>query len=380
VRIYRRPGGKIWWCQYKGERFSLKTQDEKAAHLKFADIQRREADPSYRPADPTATLGRALKDFVAQQAQKGRAQGTLDMYDVHVAHLARVLGEHTLLAHVAAPELDSYVTKRYGEGAKEPTIYKELATLRGTLKLARRHRKYPHALDEVMPEIKGASEPGTAHLKRAEVNKLLAVLDEKRAAVVAFIVATGADLGSVELAEVGDFDLKAGSVLVRGTKTATRWRTIPVLKPFADLAERAAAGVPFEPWGNVRRDLAVACKAAEVPKITPRDLRRTHGSILRGLGVEPHLIGKMLGHTDSRMVERIYGQLPTEALAKLLAERVGPHGGGGRHAGKKRRSTPKAPRKAQAEAPRVAEASGKRGGTKTVQRPEQVQRKPTKSA
>ena len=25
MRIYRRPGSKIWWCQYKGDRFSLKT-------------------------------------------------------------------------------------------------------------------------------------------------------------------------------------------------------------------------------------------------------------------------------------------------------------------------------------------------------------------
>lgn len=375
MRIYRRPGGKIWWCQYQGERFSLKTTDEKAARLKFADIQRRDADPGYRPADPTATLGRALKDFVAQQKQKGRAQGTFDMYDVHLAHLARVLGEHTMLAQLAAPELDGYVTTRHDEGAKDATIYKELATLRGALKLARRHRKYPHALDEVMPEISGASTPGTAHLTRTQVDKLLAVLPERRAAFVAFIVATGADLGSVELAEPGDFDLKAGTVLVRGTKTATRWRTIPVLAPFADLATRAAAGAPFEAWGNVRRDLAVYCKSAGVPKITPRDLRRTHGSILRQLGVEPHLIGKMLGHADSRMVERVYGQLPTEALARLLAERLDP---------KPARKIAKAGRTPGAKihgSSVAAKAKAKTGtGTETVQQRARVQKKALKSA
>ncbi len=379
MRIYRRPGSKIWWCQYRDDRFSLKTTDEKAAHLKFADIQRRDADPSYRPADPTATLGRALKDFLAQQKQKGRAQGTFDMYDVHIAHLARVLGEHSLLAHVAAPELDGYVTKRYEEGAKEPTIYKELATLRGALKLARRHRKYPHALDEVMPEVTGASTPGTAHLTRAEVDALLAVLPERRAALVAFIVSTGADLGSVWLAAPGDFDLKAGSVLVRGTKNKNRWRTIPVLKPFAKLARRAAAGVPFESWGNIRRDLVVYCKAAKVPKISPRDLRRTHGSILRALGVEPHLIGKMLGHADSRMVERVYGQLPPEALGKLMSERLDVRPGA-RHAGKKGSRTRKASKKAGPKTPRVAEPSEKRTGTKTVQSTGSAPRKARKSA
>jgi len=29
-----------------------------------------------------------------------------------------------------------------------------------------------------------------------------------------------------------------------------------------------------------------------------------------------------MGHTDSRMVERVYGRLPSDSLAKLLSERV----------------------------------------------------------
>ena len=233
-----------------------------------------------------------------------------------------VLGQHTLLSRIDAEALDGYVRQRHEEGAAESTIYKECNTLAGGLKLARRHRKYPYALDEVMPTVCGASPPGKTHLVRAEVDKLLAVLTPKRAAVVAFIVATGADWRSVADAKAEDFDLKRRSILVRGTKNEKRWRTIPILEPFKDLAEIAVAAVPFEPWGSVRRDLAVACRKAKVTKITPRDLRRSHGSILRQMGIEPHLISKMLGHADSRMVERIYGQLPPEALGKLMAARL----------------------------------------------------------
>jgi integrase len=321
MRIYKRPGSKIWWCQYKGDRFSLKTTDEKAARLAFAEHQRREADPNYRPPDPTATLGRYLKAYVEQQTEKGRAQGTLDMYDVHVAHLARVLGEHTLLQRdLGAEELDGYLSQRRQEGAKEATIYKEFATLRGALKIARRHRKFPHALDEVMPEISGASPAGKTHILLDDAAKLMAKLPAPRAAIVAFIVATGADWKSVGLAQPGDFE--EGSIHVRGTKTDHRDRVIPILEPFAELARVALAGCPFPVWENVRRDLEVACRRAKVTKVTPRDLRRSHGSILRQMGIEPHLIGKMLGHADSRMVERIYGQLPPEALAKLMAKRL----------------------------------------------------------
>jgi integrase len=164
--------------------------------------------------------------------------------------------------------------------------------------------------------------PGTTALNLVEVGRLLAVLPARRAAVCAYIVATGADWKSVALAEKKDVSLRKGTVLVRGSKNRHRWRTIPILGPFRAMATQAVAAIPFAFWGNVRRDLAVACRHAHVTKVTPRDLRRTHGSILRSLGIEPHLIGKMLGHADSRMVERIYGQLPPDALAALMRART----------------------------------------------------------
>jgi len=319
-RLYKR--GKIWWYQFRGGRYSTHCTDKKAAELESREIERRVSDPTYRAANQ-ATLADVYPDFVAQQQQRKRSAGTLKMYDTHLAHLARVFGDDASLASLSAARLDGYVNTRHREGAKSTTIHKELTSLRGMLKLARRHGLYPFALDEVMPLVDGASEPGTRHLTAQQVPKLLAHLPAKRAAFVAFIVATGADLSSAETAEASDVDLKAGTILVRGTKTNHRWRTVPILKPFAKLAERAAKDLPFEPWGNVRRDLEVACRRAKVPRVTPRDLRRTHGSILRQLGVEPHLIGKMLGHADSRMVEKVYGQLPADALGKLMGERVG---------------------------------------------------------
>src|SRR5690606_27595276 len=36
-------------------------------------------------------------------------------------------------------------------------------------------------------------------------------------------------------------------------------------------------------------------------------------------GVSLHLVSKVLGHKDTRMVERVYGQLPPEALRRALA-------------------------------------------------------------
>lgn len=326
VRLYRRGKQRIYWAQFHGKRVSLGTTDTKAAEAAFRELQRRHADPNYRPTDPTATLGRALKTFAAQQAERGRAEGTLSMYEQHTAHLARVLGEHTPLAQIDAQQVDHYLSTRHKDGAAKTTQWKELCTLRGALKLARRHKLYPHPLDEVMPETFDGreSKPGTAHLLMPDVVKLLAVLPEPRAAVVAYIVATAADWPSAGAhATKADVDLKAGLVTVRGTKTAHRQRTIPILKPFRSLLQRAVKGMPFAPWDSVRRDLEVACRRAGVAKVTPRDLRRSHARILRAMGVEPSLIGAMLGHRDGRMVERVYGRIEPAELGAVISKATG---------------------------------------------------------
>lgn len=320
ARLFKR--GKYWWYQFRGQRYTTRCTDKAAAALVARDIERRVADPTYRPPNQT-TLGKALRSFAEQQAERRKAEGTLTMYERHVRHIARLLGEESPLPAIGAAEIDGYVSTRLREGAARSSVGKELSTLRGTLKLARRHRLYPYGLDEVMPVgFKLGYTPGTAHLREHEVRRLLAQLTPDRRAVVAFIVATGADWHSVELAKRSDVNLSRGTVLVRGTKTSHRLRTIPVLAPFRDLVEYAAKHMPFTRWLNVRRDLALVCRRAGLPKITPRDLRRTHGSILRQRGVEPHLIGKMLGHADSRMVERVYGQLPADALGSLISDRL----------------------------------------------------------
>ena len=43
---------------------------------------------------------------------------------------------------------------------------------------------------------------------------------------------------------------------------------------------------------------------------------------LRDAGVEPHLIGKVLRHTDSRMAERVYGKGSKRGIAIQLATQI----------------------------------------------------------
>lgn len=60
-----------------------------------------------------------------------------------------------------------------------------------------------------------------------------------------------------------------------------------------------------------------------IKPFTWNDLRRTFATLLRAQGVEPHLLGVLLGHTTSEMSERVYGRLEPRELGELLARRMG---------------------------------------------------------
>jgi len=314
-KLYKR--GAVWWYQHKGQRFSTGCRDKIAAEAESKNIERREADPNYLATE--TRLDDALDRYVKDQRARMRSVGTIRMREYHIKNLTRILGDSLRLSQLTAHDVDRYVAQRSREKAKRTTQAKELSTLNGALRLAARAGAFPRALDTVMPyRFAHEYKPGTRALTLEQVHALIAVLEPRRAAVVAFIVLTAADWQSVALAE--EKDKTAVSMLVRGSKNRHRWRTVPILEPFRALAE--AAVPPFEGWSNVRRDLVLACERAKVPRVSPRDLRRSHGMILRALGVEPHLIASMMGHADSRMVERVYGKLPADALAKLMHGRT----------------------------------------------------------
>jgi integrase len=82
-------------------------------------------------------------------------------------------------------------------------------------------------------------------------------------------------------------------------------------------------GLLFGSWTNVRRDLHRACEAVEIRHCSPNDLRWTCATWLRAAGASPELIAPVMGHADTRMVERVYGRLPVEDLRRRLAQAMG---------------------------------------------------------
>jgi len=343
LRLYCEDG--IWYADLRiGNRRirrSTRCSDRKPAETVAKQWERDEADPDHA-ATSKATLSDALKlltDDRDEQAKAGRrSEATASFYKAKAGHWTRLLEKNGAgtyapfpLAKLHARHVDAYISTRRKEDAGENTISKELVTLRAALKLAKRAGIWKGDVDTVMP-IGFAPEykPRDRALTYAEAQKLLAQLTADRAARVAFIVATSADWTETERARREDVAADSSSVLIRGTKRATRHREVPIVshdqRSLLEHALKYAAGAGdplFTPWLNVRRDLHQACERAKIPAVSPNDLRRTCATWLRAQGAPPHLIAPVLGHVDSRMVERVYGRLPTDQLALRLSQELG---------------------------------------------------------
>jgi integrase len=340
MEIYKR--GDTWHCSYfgtNGERVRRSTRctDRKAAEARARQWERDAADPE-SAARRDATLDDALKLLLRQREEQARAgrrsTDTAVFYRKKSGHLVRVFETEVAGSRKAFPlvrltprEVDRYVSQRRAEGASESTIHKELVTLRAALKLARRAGIWvgdPAALIPVAfaPDYK----PRTRFLTRDELARLLAEVSPDRAARVAFMVATSSEWSATTRARHADVATDLTSVRIRGTKRSMRDRVVPIAtKAQQELLKYALAhaageeGLLFVPWNNnVVRDLHAACRRAGIPPCSPNDLRRTFATWLRAAGAPTDLIAPVMGHADTRMVERVYGRLSPSDLRRRI--------------------------------------------------------------
>ncbi len=342
-RLFRR--GRVWygWFYENGRRVTRTTRcrDRAAAERVARQWERDAADPDHAAAR-TATLTDALQLLLRldeEEVKAGRRSAdTVEFHRTKAGHLVRLFEtdeqeQHVpfALARLRAFDVDGYVSRRRSEGAADTTISKELVVLRKSLRLAIRAGLWRGRVDEIIPvSFSPGYEPRKRALTADDLKKLLAELLPDRAARVAFIVATSACWRETELARRGDVGEGLATVLLRGTKRKTRFRTVPIVSPaqqsllaYALEHAKGTDDALFQPWGNVRRDLADACEEAKIERCSPNDLRRTFASWQVEAGVPLFPIAQAMGHKDTRMLERVYGRQTPEQLAAIMARAMG---------------------------------------------------------
>ncbi|HSC85851.1 MAG TPA: tyrosine-type recombinase/integrase [Polyangiaceae bacterium] len=324
--VYKR--GRFWWHRNPetGQRETTGCTDREAAEAFHAKSERRAADPSYAAQD-AATLVEWIGEVMAAKSAR-RAAGTVRMYQQKAGHLRRIFGDRCRLSDITPKTVDRFVNQRLEEGAAQATVYKELVVLTQVLKAARRTGEFRAEPRSLLPtDWSSGYTPRTRALTPAEVWSLIhKCTREEHAAWIAFVVATGARLAEANRNEPADLDAAERLVRLHGTKTKGAARAVPVLEifqPMWDLVlafwEKHGRGPR---WAAASTSLAGVAERAKLGRVSPNDLRRTYASLLIASGIEQGLVSRLMGHRDTTMVARVYGQVTPVQLATLVRRQL----------------------------------------------------------
>ena len=316
--FYKR--GRIWWCTTdpitKRPR-STGCTDLTAAKGWKVERERTLHDPAHHRASK-ATLGEWAAKLIAKKAEKLKPI-SLRLYPQYFGHWVRLIPESTVLRDIGPGTFDDFISLRRADGVTDYTIGKELTAMVSLLRFAKRAGCYPGDLEALRPvDFEGHHTKGTRALTPEEFVLLMAKLTHQQQAFVCVCIALGCRRS--EAARVDE--IKGDLVFIAGTKTEEARRTVPVLSVFRKLLDLAAPAVPVSKStvSNLTRWLWDSCDAAGIPRCCANDLRRTHASWLKELGVDSDVVRRLLGHTTSALVDGVYGRPRPEKLA-LLAEK-----------------------------------------------------------
>jgi integrase len=323
-RLYQKKKDGTWYGWYydadeKQIRVCLKTRDKRAALLA---LRRLEREAHATPGFSKDAAPRPVKDLL-EHGTAGRSAGTVEMWASKAGHLLRLIGDVDINDRKLFEHATAYINTRLDEGASSSTVAKEMVTLRTALKFAHKRRIMALHPTAVLPSFTGEYTPRERYLTRDEFARLLAQLTRERRLWVEVAVYTGARFSEVErLSWDEHVHLDAGWLLLPGTKTKRARRRMPISDPLMEVLVDSPRreGLVVVPWKeNVRRDLAAACSRAGIKPVTPNDLRRTFASWMKQAGVDSKAVADLLGHTSTRMVDRVYGHLDDAAYRRALA-------------------------------------------------------------
>lgn len=332
IVLYKRGKKGIFWCRVRNRagrivRKSTHCVDREAALLVASKLERASADPTHARAYET-TLEGCMNDYLDDLERRGRSDATKAIALQKCGHFIRLWGPKKAMGSIDARTVTEYTDTRRAEGVTGFTIKKELGHLRQVLTIARHHRVFHLAPEEVLPPyFVGEHKPKTRWPTPGELEALLAQLDKRRAAHVLFIVATGARWSESVKASRSDVMFELGIVRLHGTKTAAAAGDVPITPISLPYLQRAIDGAPgtsplFHEWGKVWRDLQAACARAGIAPVSPNDLRRAFGHWHRASGVGLDLMSKILRHRTDKLAQTTYANIDARAVGRLIEKQL----------------------------------------------------------
>lgn len=316
-----------------------------AAAREWFKVARAEAIGERTPG--TVTVSRAVDEYIADRKRAGAKTADRMRWDFD-AHVIPTLGDiaiERMTPKRVQDWLDTLAAtgKRVRGVEQEPgeprkaTANRMWTSLKAALNLAANNHK-------IQPAWKGAKGfPGAGSsrvrwLKPDEQSRLLETIDrEDFRRLIHGAMATGAREGELFRLCAGDFDPEKGQVWIAPGKTGRcRWVVLgtPEVELFKTWVDGLPADAPIFPrteyarkdkrsdggWKKVPVLLALgkACDLAGIERLTFHELRHTYATTLINRGVPLVYVAAQLGHTDTKMVEKHYGHLCSDALTRAI--------------------------------------------------------------
>jgi len=319
-RLYKKKEDGPWYGQYyeNGQRIRVNTfcWDKRAADGKLRDIEREAHSKTGVPSNaPTQTIAEALH-YLVEHGCSDCADATLGMYAQKGGHILRLLQDVDVNS-LSLDQVQDFINTRLEEGAHRESVRKELCTLRRALALSHDRKLLRADARTLIPQFRTRYIPRDRFLTEAEFSGLLQALPTARRLWVLLAVFAGPRKSELEALRWEEHvDLDRGWLLLPGTKTKKSRRKVPIPDYLrtALAPEWKPSGPVVSPWLNGRRDLRAACQRIGIRPVSANDLRRTFASWLKQRGVDSMIVARLMGHTSSAMVEKVYGHLNNESL------------------------------------------------------------------
>ncbi len=346
VDLYRRKDSPYLWCRgydAKGERWfqSTKQKTQRAAEKAARVIERERLADSGDDIAPI-TVSEALDTLAAHKRRRKVRPATLEKLAQKRAQLERVLGATTNVHRLSLASFEHYLDVRRRDTVRrvdlvtvdgkrrrarreqpvsDQTIAMEIDTMLAALRRLRKHGLYAVDPATLRPDALADAtyEARERWLTIEEYRALLATLAESRRRYLTAYCYTGVRLSELYQSErVGDV-LRVTQTKGNARVGEVKIREVP-LHPEAR-AVLDAHPLPWPRWDRSRMndDLKRAAARVGIERASANDLRRTFCSWLCNAGVPELTTIKLMGHSSSAMVRRVYAQLAPQTLEEAIA-------------------------------------------------------------
>lgn len=268
----------------------------------------------------------------------------------------------TQLARISKPAVERWIADlasfEYGErrtALAPATVEKIYGVFRKVVQAAYEDGRIPKLPLPKRPPIGRKKRKAVRFLTEREVAHLALTIDPRYEALIFVAAYGGFRIGELAALRIDDVDWTLSTIRVdeavtdvggylefEDPKTERAFRTVPM----ADLAlEKLRAHIDMRiGWDDPRALLFVgpggaqlrvgnwrkrhfypAVLGAGLTRLTPHDLRHTAASFFVAEGANPWMLAEILGHSDTRMIDRVYGHLfdkDRHALRERMSRRA----------------------------------------------------------